>query len=168
MKYRLQSLLVFVTVCGIAMAVALHRANHREKVRQYRIAFNEVGESIRALEPALEQQIRNTPAVRAQLQASNPIDPAMAMSYSIMGHSQSYGSYQFTRKYHYDWQSPDGARADGISITIASTIDELNFGKHIVRLIYAPNELNRGVARWLETKLSSDERLEIRHVTDSE
>ncbi|MCA9138692.1 MAG: hypothetical protein KDB00_18100 [Planctomycetales bacterium] len=153
MKFRLRTLLVLVTICGIAAAIILHILNHREKLRVHRIAFDEASESVKFLDDELEAFILQMPEVRRQLLAMDPINPEISLAHSINSSSYSVGGPRFTRDYHYDWQRADGSRDEGIKIYIESKLAEGSLDKHVIRLTHAPDDLSTEVARWVAEKL---------------
>ncbi|QEF97262.1 hypothetical protein Mal15_13010 [Stieleria maiorica] len=166
MKFRLRTLLALVTLCGLVAALGLRVALRNERLRQHRLSFEAMDDQVAGLDAPLRRHLLQIPAVLAELQAANPIDPPMAVSHSISGSSQRYGRYQFDHQFHYDWQLADGSRSEGITIAIAALIHEVPGEKHVVRLTYVPNELNSEIARWVAAIFSRNKHIQIRHVTD--
>ena len=168
MKFRLRTLLVLVTVCGLAVAWSLLIANQKEKRQLHRTSFEELDDQVAALDRELSRRLMQIPRVMAQLQAANPIDPPMAMGHSVSGESQRYGRYQFERHFHYHWQRADGTRAEGMKLAVGSVIGDDPSEKHLVKLTYAPNQINNEIASWIALVLKKNQRVEIQHVNDGD
>ena len=110
MRFRLRTLLGMVTVACILLAVGASIVNRRNRLREHRATFLNVDDIVSSLDPELRQKILRMPAVVSQLQEANPVDPPMALGQSISGKSIAFGTFEFTRSFHYDWQLPDGSR----------------------------------------------------------
>ncbi|MCS7468104.1 hypothetical protein NZK35_15740 [Stieleria sp. ICT_E10.1] len=166
MTFRLRTLLVLVTVCGLAVAWSLQIANQKEKRRLHRTSFEELDDQVAAMDNELSRRLMQIPSVMAQLQAANPIDPPMALGHSVTGESLRFGRYQFERHFHYHWQLADGTRAEGLKLAVSSVIDDDPSAKHLVKLTYVPSEINNELASWIALVLKKNRRVQIEHVTD--
>lgn len=164
MKFHLRSLLVLVTFAAIVIAITLSIVNHRKRLREHRMAFLTIGESVSALDTPLLEHVLSINSVAATLKESNPVDLQMALGQSIMGESMSVGACTFRRTFHYDWQLRDGSRCDGIRITVDAKLDENSLDDHIVRLTFKPNPLNEQVASWIGEQLAQNEHAQLEYV----
>ncbi len=163
MRFRLRTVLVVVTVACILMAVGQRIVSRRHRLREHHLAFSRVDSAVSSLDSKLRQKILGMPAVFSQIQQVNPVDPPMALAHSISGESMAFGTHQFTRSFHYDWQMPNGSRSEGIQITVSSVLKEDSFDAHVVRLTYETNNLNDAVASWIDEQLSQNAHVRVIH-----
>ncbi len=164
MKFRLRTLLALVTVVCVVTAVSLRIISHQNAIREHGLALQKVGDGVSSLQLELREYILRMPAVAAQLQASNPINPSMALSHTVIGRSTALGTFGFTRTFHYHWQLVDGSRCQGIKVTVDSVRKDDSLDDHVVRLTYEPGELNDEVATWIGRQLEQNECVQITHV----
>lgn len=164
MRFQLRTLLGLITVACVLMAVGLSIINHRNRLREHSLTFLNVGNNVSSLDSKLRRKLLRMPTVVAQLQRANPVDPPMALGQSITGESKAFGTYEFTRSFHYDWQLPNGTRCEGIKVTVNSVLKEDAFEDHVVRLTYETSKLNDEVASWIGDQLARNAHVQVRHI----
>lgn len=164
LKFSLKTLLVFVTLACVLLAWGAAVIRHRIRLEQHRTAFLELDDHVSELDSKLRLHVLSLTEIASQLRRQNPVDPAMALGESVMSESLAFGTFKFSRSYHYHWQLDDGSRGEGVSLLVQSVISEDSFNDHVVRVSYQPNELNDEVASWMGDQIQQMGDVEVQYV----
>lgn len=164
MKFSLKTLLILVTLAGVLVALGIAVVAQRARVAAHKSSFVELDNYVSTLDNKLRLHILKIPQIEMQLRKKNAVDPPMALGQSIMGESQAFETYSFSRSFHYDWQLDDGSRGDGVKFLVESVLTEDSLDAHVVRLSYQPNTINSDIATWLAAQIEQADHVKIQLV----
>ncbi|TWT64935.1 hypothetical protein [Crateriforma conspicua] len=156
MKYKLRSLMAFVTVACVLLVIAIQIVAHQRRIQQWHTSFQTLYQDTqtRTLGPDLKAQLTSYPEMKTR-----------DGGFIQINYGSGSETQDLAREFDYYWQLPDGTRSDGIRLTLDAERTKERLTAHVVHLRYEDHPLNNRIAQWIEKRLTSSEFVTVKHQT---